>query len=158
PLAVHDALPICLAVAARNFPGIGSSDRPVDEEVPTVRRSLDQLKQIELAPFFAVTRDPAGTPASADALLATHIRYQGLQGNIRATTAPLSLDPQALNALLALPELAPWRQSGGLVVSDALGVRSVELFYDDTEREFPHRQVAKDALLAGNDLLYLADF
>lgn len=147
-----------LAVAARNFPGIGSSDRPVDEEVPTVRRSLDQLKQIELAPFFAVTRDPAGAPVSADALLATHIRYQGLQGNIRATTAPLSLDPQALNALLALPELAPWRQSGGLVVSDALGVRSVQLFYDDTEREFPHRQVAKDALLAGNDLLFVADF
>lgn len=147
-----------LAVVARSFPGQGSSDRPVEEEVPTVRRSLDQLKQIELAPFFAVTRDAIGSPATADALLATHIRYQGLQGNIRATTAPISLDPQALNALLALPELAPWRQSGGIVVSDALGVRSVELFYDDTEREFPHRQVAKDALLAGNDLLYVADF
>ena len=147
-----------LAVVARSFPGQGSSDRPVDEEVPTVRRSLDQLKQIELAPFFAVTRDSIGSPAAADALLATHIRYQGLQGNIRATTAPISLDPQALNSLLGLPELAPWRQAGGIVVSDALGVRSVELFYDDTEREFPHRQVAKDALLAGNDLLYVADF
>jgi beta-N-acetylhexosaminidase len=146
-----------LAVAARSFPGKGSSDRPVDEEVPTVRRSLDQLKQIELAPFFAVTRDLPGQPATTDALIATHIRYQGLQGNIRATTAPISLDPQALNSLLALPELAPWRQSGGMVVSDALGVRSVQRFYDDTEREFP-RQVARDALLAGNDLLYVADF
>lgn len=147
-----------LAVVARSFPGKGSSDRPVDEEVPTVRRSLDQLKQIELAPFFAVTRDSLGAPATADAFLATHIRYQGLQGNIRATTAPVSLDPQALNSLLALPELATWRQDGGVIVSDALGVRSVQLFYDDTEREFPHRQVAKDALLAGNDLLYVADF
>lgn len=147
-----------LAVAPRSFPGKGSSDRPVDEEVPTVRRSLDQLKQIELAPFFAVSRDVPGTPATADAFIATHIRYQGLQGNIRATTAPVSLDPQALNSLLALPELATWRQGGGVVVSDALGVRSVQLFYDDTEQEFPHRQVAKDALLAGNDLLYVADF
>lgn len=147
-----------LAVIARSFPGKGSSDRPVDEEVPTVRRSLDQLKQIELAPFFAITRDGVGAPAAADGLLATHIRYQGLQGNIRATTAPISLDPQALNSLMALPELAPWRQNGGVIVSDALGVRSVQLFYDDTEREFPHRQVAKDALLAGNDLLYVADF
>lgn len=147
-----------LAVVARSFPGKGSSDRPVDEEVPTVRRSLDQLKQIELAPFFAVTRDSLGAPETTDALLATHIRFQGLQGNIRATTAPISLDPQALNALLALPELAAWRQDGGIVVSDALGVRSVQLFYDDTERDFPHRQVAKDALLAGNDLLYVADF
>jgi beta-N-acetylhexosaminidase len=147
-----------LAIAARSFPGKGSSDRPVDEEVPTVRRSLDQLKQIELAPFFAVTRDLLGQPAATDALVATHIRYQGLQGNIRATTAPISLDPQALNALLALPELSPWRGSGGVMVSDALGVRSVQRFYDDTEREFPHRQVAKDALLAGNDLLYVANF
>lgn len=147
-----------LAVVARSFPGKGSSDRPVDEEVPTVRRSLDQLRQIELAPFFAVTRDLLGTPATTDALLATHIRFQGLQGNIRATTAPISLDPQALNTLLTLPELAAWRQDGGIVVSDALGVRSVQLFYDATERDFPHRQVAKDALLAGNDLLYVADF
>jgi beta-N-acetylhexosaminidase len=147
-----------LAVAARSFPGKGSSDRPIDEEVPTVRRSLDQLKQIELAPFFAVTRELIGEPATSDALIATHIRYQGLQGNIRATTAPISLDPQALNSLLTLPELAPWRQSGGVVVSDSLGARSVQRFYDDTEREFPHRQVAKDALLAGNDLLYVADF
>jgi beta-N-acetylhexosaminidase len=34
----------------------------------------------------------------------------------------------------------------------------VQRFYDDTGREFPHRLVAKDALLAGNDLLYLSDF
>ena len=59
---------------------------------------------------------------------------------------------------MALPEFAPWRQGGGVIVSDRLGARSVQRFYDDTEREFPHRQVAKDALLAGNDLLFVADF
>ena len=155
---VHAGAGQRLAVAARSFPGQGSSDRPVEVEVPTVRRSLEQLKQIELAPFFSVTRQAPGAPETADALLATHIRYQGFQGNIRATTAPVSLDPQALNSLMTLPEFAPWRQGGGVVVSDRLGVRSVRRFYDDTEREFPHRQVAKDALLAGNDLLFLANF
>lgn len=158
-----------LAVVAKHFPGNGSSDRPVDQEVPTVRKSLEQLKQIELAPFFAVTNQVGetaalttdGSPlhsASADALLATHIRYQGFQGNIRATTAPVSFDPQALNTLMTLPEFSAWRQNGGVIVSDSLGVRAVKRFYDDTEQEFPHRQVAKDALLAGNDLLYLSDF
>lgn len=155
---VHRGSENRVAVVARSFPGKGSSDRPVDVEVPTVRRSLDQLKQIELAPFFAVSREGIGTATTADAFLATHIRYQGLQGNIRATTAPISLDPQALNSLMMLPELAPWRQGGGIIVSDSLGVRSVERFYDDTEREFPHRQVAKDALLAGNDLLNVSRF
>lgn len=155
---VHEGGERRVAVIARSFPGKGSSDRPVDVEVPTVRRSLDQLKQIELAPFFAVSRELIGSDAIADGFLTTHIRYQGLQGNIRATTAPVSLDPQALNSLMTLPELYPWRQSGGVIVSDSLGVRSVERFYDDTEREFPHRQVAKDALLAGNDLLNVSHF
>lgn len=155
---VHEGSGGRMAVSARSFPGKGSSDRPVDEEVPTVRRSLEQLKQIELAPFFAVTRDPIGAESAADALLTTHIRYQGFQGNIRATTAPVSLDPQALNSLMALPEFAGWRRDGGLVISDSLGARSVERFYDDTGRDFPHRQVAKDALLAGNDLLFVEDF
>ena len=155
---VHEGSVGRLAVTARSFPGKGSSDRSVDVEVPTVRRSLEQLKQIELAPFFAVTRQTPGEAATVDALLTTHIRYQGFQGNIRATTAPVSLDPQALNSLMALPEFAPWRQGGGVIVSDRLGAGSVQRFYDDTQREFPHRQVAKDALLAGNDLLFVADF
>lgn len=147
-----------VAVIAKHFPGNGSSDRPVHQEVPTVRKSLEQLKQIELAPFFAVTNSTNPPEAVTDGLFTTHIRYQGFQGNIRATTVPISFDPQALTTLMALPEFSAWRNNGGIIVSDALGVRSVERFYDDTEQEFPHRRVAKDALLAGNDLLYLADF
>lgn len=147
-----------IAVIAKHFPGNGSSDRSVYQEVPTVRKSLEQLKQIELAPFFAVASSANPPEANADGFLITHIRYQGFQGNIRATTFPVSFDPQALGTLMALPEFNPWRRSGGLIVSDDLGARSVERFYDDTEREFPHRRIAKDALLAGNDLLYLGDF
>lgn len=155
---VHEGSRNRVAVTATSFPGKGSSDRSVSEEVPTVRKSLEQLKQLELAPFITLAAGNPADPQVMDALLATHIRYQGFQGNIRATTAPVSLDPQALNTLMALPEFAPWRAAGGLVVSDALGVRSIERLYDDTETEFPHRQVAKDALLAGNDLLYVAEF
>ncbi len=155
---VHSGSRDRVAVIAKNFPGKGSSDRRTDEEVPTVRKSLEQLKQIELAPFIAVTGTAPDEDSVVDGMLSTHIRYQGFQGNIRATTAPVSFDPQALNSLMAMPEFTEWRQNGGLLVSDALGVRSVERFYDDTEQEFPHRVIAKDALLAGNDLLYLADF
>lgn len=155
---VHEGSQNRVAVVAKHFPGNGSSDRPVEEEVPTVRKSLEQLKQIELAPFFAVTGQAKSPTATVDALLTTHIRYQGFQGNIRATTAPVSFDPQALTALMTLEEMGSWRDNGGVIVSDALGVRSIERFYDDTEQEFRPRLVAKDALLAGNDLLYLADF
>ncbi|MAT96508.1 MAG: hypothetical protein CL608_05140 [Anaerolineaceae bacterium] len=146
-----------IAVIPKHFPGYGASDRPLHEEVPTVRKSLEQLRQIELAPFFAVTGDASRTGAVADGLLTTHIRYQGFQGNIRATTNPVSLDPLALSALMAQEELGSWRNEGGLIVSDALGVRAVERFYGQ-DQGFPHRVVAKDAFLAGNDLLYLSDF
>ncbi|NJN55144.1 MAG: hypothetical protein HC804_10505 [Anaerolineae bacterium] len=111
-----------------------------------------------MVPFVAVTGG-ASTPAQAvDGLLSTHIRYQGFQGNITASTNPVSLDPQALNTLMMLPGLSSWRQNGGVVVSDILGARAIERFYDDTAQGFPHRVIAKDAFLAGNDLLYLADF
>ncbi len=155
---VHEGSQNRVAVIAKHFPGKGSSDRHTDIEVPTVRKSLEQLKQIELAPFIAVTGSAQEELAVVDGLLTTHIRYQGFQGNIRDTTAPVSFDPQALTSLMALPEFMSWRQSGGVIVSDSLGVRSVARFYDSTEEEFPHRLVAKDAFLAGNDLLNLSDF
>ncbi|MFO7537168.1 MAG: glycoside hydrolase family 3 N-terminal domain-containing protein [Chloroflexota bacterium] len=147
-----------LAVIAKHFPGNGGSDRLINEEVPTVRKSLEQLKQIELAPFFAVTGQAEAADEVVDGLLSTHIRYQGFQGNIRATTAPVSFDPQALTSLMQLAEFSQWRQDGGLLVSDSLGARAVARFYDDTEQEFPHRRIAKDAFLAGNDLLFMDEF
>lgn len=155
---VHSGSQDRVAVIATHFPGNGSSDRPIDEEVSTVRKSLEQLKQIELAPFFAVTQAETPPASRADGLLTTHIRYQGFQGNIRATTAPISFDLQALNTLLQLPQFATWRATEGLLVSDRLGVGAVRRFYDDTGQDFPHRRIAKDALLAGNDLLFVAQF
>ena len=39
------------------------------------------------------------------------------------------------------------------MISDALGVPAVRRYYDPQLQNFPHRQVAQDAFLAGNDLL-----
>jgi len=145
-----------MVVVAKHFPGRGSSDRLPEDEVATVRKSLEQLKQIELSPFFAVTDsdEPAGV---VDGLLVSHIRYQGFQGNIRATTRPVSFDASALSAIISLPEFATWRANGGLVVSDALGSQAVRDFYSQSGQEFSPRSVARDAFQAGNDLLYLGN-
>jgi beta-N-acetylhexosaminidase len=147
-----------VAVVARHFPGYGGSDRLPEEEVATVRKSLEQLQDFELAPFFAVTGAATQPDEATDGLLAAHIRYQGFQGNIRATTRPVSFDPQAFNLLLSLPQIDAWRQNGGLMVSDDLGSRAVRRFYDLTSQTFDARRVALNAFLAGNDLLYVADF
>ena len=145
-----------LLVIAKHFPGTGSADRSNAVEVATVRKTLEQLKQTELAPFFAVTGNAVSPKTTADGLLVSHIRYQGFQGNIRATTRPVSFDAQALSTIFSLPQFASWKANGGLVVSDDLGTKAVRQFYT-TGSDFPARTVARDAFVAGNDLLDLGN-
>jgi len=146
-----------IAVVGKYFPGLGSSDRLPEEEVATVRKSLDQLKQIDLAPFFAVTGNAPSPEQTVDALLNSHIRYQGLQGNIRSTTRPISLDPQAFELLMSLEPLNTWREAGGLIISDNLGSQAIQQLYDPSGDSFNLSRVAVDAFIAGNDILFLGN-
>ncbi|MBS1249515.1 MAG: Beta-hexosaminidase [Chloroflexi bacterium] len=155
---IHEGSKKRVLVVGKYFPGLGSADRLPEKEIATVRKSLEQLKQIELAPFFAVTGEAPSAETTVDGLLASHIRYQGLQGNIRSTTRPISLDPQALRLLMELDPLSGWRQNGGLMISDSLGSQALRYFYDPSGNTFNARQVALDAFFAGNDVLYLGDF
>lgn len=155
---LHEGSQLKMAVIAKHFPGRGSSDRPPEEEVATVRKSLEQLKQIELAPFFTVTGNSQSPAGTVDGLLVSHIRYQGFQGNIRSTTRPVSLDASAFEQLMNLEEFASWRNNGGVIISDDLGSKAVRKFYDPTGQAFDARQVARNALLAGNDVLYVNNF
>ncbi|GIK40252.1 MAG: hypothetical protein BroJett011_40850 [Chloroflexota bacterium] len=155
-----------VATVAKHFPGHGGSDRLPDLEVATVDKSLQELQRIELPPFFHVTANLADHPVYpsddqrgvADALMSSHIRYRGFQGDIRQFTVPISFDAEGMRTLLSLPEIAPWREQGGLIISDALGVPAVRKHYDPSLQQFPHRRIAKEAFLAGNDVLSLVQF
>lgn len=147
-----------LVVAPRHLPGLGSADRSLDDEVPTVQKPLELLKQIELAPFFTAAEDIPGVKQTADAFLVTHIKYRGFQGNIRQTTRPISLDAHALQSVYTLPEMSVWREAGGVLVADNLGLPAIHLSYDPRGLSFNGRRVAQDALIAGNDLLILDKF
>jgi beta-N-acetylhexosaminidase len=155
---VHAGSQDGVAVIAKHFPGHGGSDRRPDEELPTVRKSFDDLQRFDLVPFYAVTGQAASPAGVADGALVAHIRFQGFQGSIRQNTAPVSFDALALGQLLALPPIADWRANGGITVSDSLGARSIKSYYDPTVQTFPHRQIARGAFNAGNDLLLLQDF
>ena len=155
---IHNGSLNNIAVVAKYFPGLGSSDRLPEEEVATVRKSLEQLKQTDLAPFFAITGNAPDPYSAADALLNSHIRYQGLQGNIRSTTRPLSLDPQAFELLMGLEELGTWRDDGGLIISDNLGSLALRQLYDPSGESYNLARVAVDAFIAGNDILYLGNY
>ncbi|MCS7221932.1 MAG: glycoside hydrolase family 3 N-terminal domain-containing protein [Anaerolineae bacterium] len=154
---VHEGSGGRVATVAKHFPGQGSSDRQPDEEIATVQKPLELLRQVELAPFAAVAH---GDDAAAvtEAFLSSHVRYRGFQDNTRQLTPPISLAPQ-LQTILELAEFKDWREAGGLLISDALGVPSIRRYYDPTLQKFPHRQVALDAFItAGNDVLLLSQF
>jgi beta-N-acetylhexosaminidase len=155
---VHEGSNGEMAVIAKHFPGYGSSDRLPEEEVATVRKSLQQLKQIELAPFFAITGAAPDTAMRTDGLLTSHIRFQGFQDNSRALGKPVSFDRDAFNQLIALPDFDTWRQAGGLMVSDDLSGRAVKRYYETTGQTYIARYVARDAFQAGNDIMFLGDF
>ncbi len=146
-----------VAVVSKHFPGHGGSDRQANEEVSDVQKSLEQLKQIELAPFLAVTQ-PQDPLAQTDALMTAHISYRGFRGNLREQTKPISFDAQAMGLVMALPELAVWRQEGGVIFSDALGVLAVQRFFDPSLQAFNGKRIALDAFQAGNDVLYLSEY
>jgi beta-N-acetylhexosaminidase len=154
---VHEGSGGRVATVAKHFPGHGGSDRLPDEEVATVDKSLAELMRVELAPFLAVVEGNGRSGAVTDGLMSSHIRYRGLQGEIRQLTAPISFDPNGMQVLLALEGFVAWRPTG-LMVSDSLGVPAVRKYFDPTLATFPHRRIAKEALLAGNDLLLLAQF
>lgn len=152
---VHQGSVARVATVARHFPGIGVSDRSPEDEVATVERGLAELRRLDLAPFLAVTSGlPSSAADSTDALMTAHVRYRALQGG---APRPIGLDAQGLQGLLGLPELATWRERG-ILVSDALGAPAVRKSYDPSLQTFNHRTIARDAFLAGHDLLYLGRF
>ncbi len=154
---IHKGSDNKIVVIAKHFPGNGGADRFPEDEVATVRKSSDELAKNDLAPFFAVTGDAPTTASTVDGLLTSHVRYQGLQENIRATTRPVSLDPQAFDTLMSMEPISSWRESGGIMISDDLGSQAIRKFYELTGQEYEAQRVAINAFLAGNDMLYLGD-
>jgi beta-N-acetylhexosaminidase len=166
---IHEGSEGRVAAIAKHFPGQGSSDRLPEYEVATIQKSAEALAAVEIAPFAAAVRpgtlqellppsDQAPRTASTvvDGLQSTHVRYAALQGSSESIP-PISLAPQLSQDLLNSPAFSDWRNAGrGLVMSDDLGAPAIRRHYDPTLQSFPHRRVAQDALLAGNDLLLLS--
>ncbi len=146
-------------VVPQHFPGFGSADRIPDDEIPSLRLDLPQLMETELVPFLALTGGAPVPNSAADGLMTAHLRYIGLQPDAPGTqNRPLSLDAASLQVVLEVDEVALWRDAGGLLMTDSLGARGVTAVYDPSAASFSNRQIAQNALSAGNDILYMRDF
>lgn len=150
---VHEGSQGHIAVIAQDFPGLGLADTQPDQEIPVVPRSVVQLHQFDLIPYYSVTGAAGDTLARADGIQCANIRYQGETS--RTITEPVCLNEDATAQIVNLDYFAEWREDG-VIVSNPLGTRAIRRYYDVIP--FPHRQVAREAFLAGNDILYLSDF
>lgn len=145
-----------VATIARHFPGQGDVDRLPDQEVATVQKSLEELRRVSLAPFRTVTQDSSlilrndGDPGATEGLMTSHMRYSNLPGG----ATPFSLGPD-LSKTMEQEGFAAWHNRGGILMSNAVGVRAIRRHYDPTEQTFQRRQVAVDLFNAGHDLIYL---
>lgn len=155
---VHEGSEGRLATVAKHFPGHGSSDRSPDQEAATVGKSLEEMTRTDLLPFVKVTDVSSEDQTSVtDALMTSHLRYRGFQGPTRPGSPPISFDPGGLQVVMRLPQLKPWRKTG-VLVSDSLGVPAVRRHFSPALETFPHKEIARKALLAGNDLLLVSRF
>jgi beta-N-acetylhexosaminidase len=152
-----------VATVTRHFPGQGSSDRPPQDEVATIQKSLEGMRTSDLVPFVATTRGPSsvvaegGDPSSTDVMMTSHMRFSAFQGGAAGRITPISLAPE-LRTALTQEGFDTWRNTGGVVMSDALGVPAIRRFYGADAQNFFSPRVALDAFLAGHDLIYLANF
>ncbi len=159
---IHEGSADRVATIVRHFPGQGDVDRLPNQEVATVQKTLPELHNVAIEPFFNVTRQtstilrPDGDPGAADGMMSGHTRYSALQGTSPGRAGPLSLAPE-LNMIVNQGDFKDWHTGGGLLMSDSLGVPAVRRYYDATLKVFPHHLVALDAFTAGHDLLYLSE-
>lgn len=152
---VHEGSDERIVTVAKHFPGHGDSNRNPDEDVAYLNHTLNDLRQLDLIPFFKVTEGQSPI-ATTDAIMSSHISY-----NRNGAEGPVSVSYEggigAVTQILREPEFDNWRENG-LVVADSLGAVAIKKYYDPTEKSFPHTKIAFDALMAGNDLLILAGY
>lgn len=97
----------------KHFPGHGDTDKDSHRDLPVVARPLEELKQIELAPFAHACK------THIEALMTAHVVYQALDRQFPAT-----LSEKIITGLLR-------HQLGyeGVVFSDALEMKAIADHY-----------------------------
>jgi beta-N-acetylhexosaminidase len=153
---VHTGSNNQIAVISKQFPGNTGSDRPRAEEIPTIRRTLEQLTGFEFLPFIKVTGGSSSEELATDGLLLSHAKYQAFQSNVTTATPPITLDAQAMEQLISVNSFMNWYSQGGVIVSDELWNQAIRRFFEQQAAEFRPALIARDALIAGNDILVLA--
>ena len=120
---------------AKHFPGHGDTGEDSHFALPTVNKTLDQLKETELIPFETAIR------SGVSAIMTSHILFP----KIEKEKIPATLSKTIITDLLK-DELG----YNGIVISDSLQMDAIQSHYGMAE-------AAVQAIQAGVDMLILGD-
>ncbi len=117
---------------AKHFPGHGDTETDSHKDLPTINKSLEQLKDLELYPFEQMI------DAGVKSIMVAHLEVPAIDST---PNTPTTLSGEAVNILLK-------SRMGfkGLVFTDALNMEGVTKYYAAGQADVK-------AFLAGNDVL-----
>ncbi len=118
----------------KHFPGHGDTNIDSHRDLPTVKRSKNDVWEIDLAPF----RD--GINAGVDVVMTSHIIFESLDADNPATFSKIILQ-EILRDKLGF---------NGVVISDSMNMHALQ-------KHFKPVNAAVAALVAGVDLIMLAE-
>ena len=118
----------------KHFPGHGDTNIDSHRDLPIVRRSKDDVWEIELAPFRA------GINAGVDIVMTSHILYESLDPENPATFSKVILQ-DILREKLCFQ---------GVIISDSMNMHALQKYYKPVD-------AAVAALSAGVNLIMLAE-
>ena len=143
-----------VAAVVKHFPGHGRSTRSVDyDDVPVIVKTLEQLKQADLAPFRAVAGGEPGVGYIPDAIMNSHLSYPDVSGC--DSEAPITFSATCMATFMSISEFTIWRDGGGVTVADDLASGAVQFYAQRRFGTYLQENVVEEALLAGHDLLPL---
>ncbi len=121
-----------LLTCAKHFPGHGDTDKDSHKELPIVRRTKQQIDEVELYPFKQLIAK------GVDGVMVAHLEVPTLE---KSPNTPSTLSKAIITDML--------RKSlgfNGLIYTDALNMKAIMSSHDP-------KQLPLQALLAGNDVL-----
>ena len=123
-----------IMATAKHFPGHGDVSVDSHLDIPVINKSMEQLTEMELAPFKALI------DAGIESVMVGHLSVPTIDNRPKYAT---SLSYKAINDLLK-------KDLGfkGITVTDALDMKAISNY-------FPRGEANVQAILAGNDMLCL---
>jgi beta-N-acetylhexosaminidase len=125
----------------KHFPGHGDTDKDSHIDLPSVDKSLDQLRAVELPPFAQACCN------RIESLMTAHVLYRALDGEFPAT----------LSVAIVTNLLREELRYDGLVFSDALEMKAISDNYGDNEAGALCIRAGVDVLLRCQQMPSVAD-